>query len=131
MHRRLREAVYVGLASVLLAGPAWAVRPGVVLDAAETANVTTTQGRTSVKSVRGAYVFSISLLCTTAPCEVALYDSVADGATNDNVGTLKWEGRVSTNNGTYIQDFARPIVTTAGLEVQVSGTGGSAFVSYQ
>lgn len=123
--------VLIGVASVWLATPAEAVRPGSSEQLAETANTTSTEVREAIKTVRGGYVHAVSLLCDTAPCEVAIYDSTAEGAENSGVGTLKWEGRVSANNGTYTQDFPVPLVTDNGIAVEVSGVGGSAFVAFE
>ena len=132
MWRGLRIALgVVVVGSLVLPATAYAVRPGDSAGRAETANVTTATGRSVVKSVRGGYVHALSLLCTTAPCEVAVYDSVADGVSNTGVGTLKWEGRVSANNGTYTQDFPVPLVLTNGITVEVAGTGGSSFIAYE
>ena len=125
-------AVIVACAGVGLGpAPAWAIRPGTSTQVGETANTTTSEGREVIKSVRGGYVHAISLLCTTAPCEVAIYDSTANGVANTGVGTLKWEGRVASNNGTYTQDFPVPLVTENGIAVEVAGVGGSSFVEFE
>lgn len=127
--RRLRYLVVAGVVSCALTAPAFADPPGSVRGVGlNTSNTTTAEGREVVQSVRGVYVWSISLLCTTAPCEVALYDSTSTGNGN---GTVKWEGRVASNNGTYTQDFKAPLALTTGLTVVVNGTGGNAFVSYE
>ena len=132
MWRGLRIALgVVVVGSLALPATAYAVRPGDSAQQAETENITTAEGRVVVKSVRGGYIHALSLLCTTAPCEVAVYDSVASGVSNTGVGTLKWEGRVSANNGTYTQDFPVPLVLTNGITVEVAGTGGAAFVAYE
>jgi len=128
MRRSSEFLAFLLLASLTGAGRAEAVRPGDSVGRAETDNVLTTDGRTVVKSVRGGYVHSISLLCTTAPCEVAIFDSASSVS---GAGTLKWEGRVSANNGDYSLDFATPIVTENGIAVEVTGTGGSAFIGFE
>ena len=127
--RRL-SAVVAGVISLGLAAPAFADPPGSVRGVGvSTSNTTTTEGPEVVQSVRGVYVHGISLLCTTAPCEVALYDSTS---TTSGAGTVKWEGRVSANNGTYTMPFGgAPLATLNGLRVEVTGVGGNAFVSYE
>ena len=129
MRRILAVVVLAGVVSFALTAPAFADPPGSVRGVGlSTSNTTSTESREVVQSVRGVYVHSISLLCTTAPCEVAIYDSTS---TTDGAGTVKWEGRVSANNGTYVQDFKAPLSLSTGLTVVVTGTGGSAFVSYE
>ena len=127
--RRFVSGVLAGVVSLALMAPAFADPPGSVRGVGlSTSNTTATEGREVVQSVRGAYVWSLSLLCTTAPCEIAIYDSTSS---TSGAGTLKWEGRVASNNGTYVQDFKAPLSLSTGLVVEVSGTGGSAFVSYE
>lgn len=127
--RRMLEVLMAGVASVALAASAFADPPGRVRGVGlEVSNTTTTEGPEVVQSTRGVYVHAISLLCTTAPCEVALYDSTS---TESGIGTVKWEGRVPDNNGAYAQSFTAPLALTNGLRVEVAGTGGSAFVSYE
>lgn len=129
--RRLIKVIAAGVVSCVLAAPAFADPPGSVRGVGlSTSNTTSTEGngREVVQSVRGVYLWSLSLLCTTAPCEVAVYDSTS---TTDGAGTLKWEGRVASNNGTYTQDFKAPLALLTGLTVVVNGAGGSAFVSYE
>jgi len=127
--RRLVGVILAGGVSFALTSSAFADPPGSVRGVGlQTSNTTVTESREVVQSVRGVYVWSISLMCTTAPCEVAIYDSAS---TTDGNGTVKWEGRVASNNGTYIQDFHAPLALTTGLTVVVSGTGGNAFVSYE
>lgn len=127
--RRAVRVLWVGVVSLWLAAPAFADPPGSVRGVGlSTSNTTTTDGPEVVQSARGAYVWSIALLCTTAPCEVAIYDSAS---TTSGDGTVKWEGRVASNNGTYTQDFKAPLALTNGMRVEVTGTGGSAFVSFE
>lgn len=127
--RRLVSAVVAGVVSLGLAAPVFADPPGSVRGVGvSTSNTTTTEGPEVVQSVRGVYVWGVSLLCTTAPCEVALYDSAS---ATSGAGTAKWEGRVASNNGTYHIAFSAPIATLTGLRVEVTGTGGNAFVSYE
>ena len=127
--RRFVSGVLAGVVSLALMAPAFADPPGSVRGVGlSTSNTTTTEGPEVVQSVRGVYIWSASLLCTTAPCEVALYDSAS--ATSGD-GTAKWEGRVASNNGTYHIAFGAPIATLTGLRVEVSGVGGNAFVSYE
>lgn len=127
--RRIVGVVLAGVVSLVLAAPAFADPPGSVRRVGlATSNTTSTEGREVVQSVRGVYVHSISLLCTTAPCEVAIYDSTS---TTIAAGIWKWEGRVASNNGTYTQDFSAPLALSSGLTVEVSGTGGIAFVAYE
>ena len=127
--RRIWLGVCAGVVSLVLTAPAFADPPGSVRGIGlSTSNTTTTEGREVVQSTRGVYVHSISLLCTTAPCEVAIFDSTS---TTSGAGIVKWEGRVASNNGTYTQDFPAPLATLTGLTVEVSGTGGNAFVSYE
>ena len=129
MRRIWLSVVLAGVVSCALSAPAFADPPGSVRGVGfATSNTTTTDGREVVQSVRGVYVWSIALLCTTAPCEVAIYDSTS---TTDAVGTLKWEGRVASNNGTYVQDFKAPLSLSTGLAVFVTGVGGSAFIAYE
>ena len=131
MRRIWLSVVLAGVVSLALSAPAFADPPGSVRGVGlATSNTTSTEGngREVVQSTRGVYVWSISLMCTTAPCEVAIYDSTS---TTDGAGTLKWEGRVASNNGTYVQDFQAPLSLLTGLTVVVSGAGGSAFVSYE
>jgi len=127
--RRFVSGVLAGAVSLWLSAPAFADPPGSVRGIGlSTSNTTTTEGPEVVQSVRGVYVWGVSLLCTTAPCEVALYDSAS--ATSGE-GTVKWEGRVASSNGTYHIAFGAPIATLTGLRVEVSGTGGNAFVAYE
>src|SRR3990167_5836974 len=127
--RRFVSGVLAGAVSLWLPAPAFADPPGGVRRVALiTSNTTTTEGQEVVQSVRGVYVWSLSLLCTTAPCEVAIYDSTSS---TSGSGTVKWEGRVASNNGTYVQDFKAPLSLVNGLRVEVSGTGGNAFVSFE
>ena len=127
--RRFVSGVLAGAVSLWLSAPAFADPPGSVRGIGlSTSNTTTTEGPEVVQSVRGVYVWGVSLLCTTAPCEVALYDSAS---ATSGAGTVKWEGRVASNNGTYHIAFGAPIATLTGLRVEVSGTGGNAFVAYE
>lgn len=126
---RITLGVVVGAVSLVLAAPAFADPPGSVRGVAlSTSNTTEAEGREVVQSTRGVYVWSISFLCTTAPCEVGIYDSTS---TTSGAGTRKWEGRVASNNGTYVQDFPAPLALSTGLTVEVSGPGGNAFVAYE
>ena len=125
--RRIVGGVVAGVVSLALMAPAFADPPGSVRGVGlETSETATTDGPELVQSARGTYVWSIALLCTTAPCEVALYDSASS---TQAAGTLKWEGRVASNNGTYTQDFPAPLAFSTGLRVEVSGVGGKAFVA--
>ena len=120
----MRRGFWVGVAgvvSLVLAAPAEAIRPGASKAVAETASGTARAARTVVKDVRGGYVHAISLVCPTAPCEVAIYDSTS---TTFGAGTLKWEGRVASNNGTYTQDFPVPLVTDDGIAMDVASPTG-------
>ena len=127
--RRMTQVILAGVVSFALAAPAFADPPGSVRRVGlSTSNTTAIEGREVVQSTRGVYVHSISLLCTTAPCEVAMFDSTS---ATSGAGTVKWEGRVASNNGTYTQDFPAPLATLTGLTVEVSGVGGNAFVSYE
>jgi hypothetical protein len=127
--RRILGAILAGGVSLALASPAFADPPGSVRRVGLQSSLTTTaEAREVVQSVRGVYVWSIALMCTTAPCEVAIYDSTS---ATSGAGTVKWEGRVSSNNGTYTQDFQAPLSLSTGLTLEVSGTGGRAFVSYE
>lgn len=127
--RRLVGVILAGGVSLALTSSAFADPPGSVRRVAlNTSNTTAVESREVVQSVRGVYVHAISLLCTTAPCEVAIYDSTS---TTDGDGTVKWEGRVASNNGTYTQDFPAPLATQTGLTVVVTGTGGNAFVAFE
>ena len=129
MRRIVSRSLWVGVVSLVLAAPAFADPPGSVRGVGvSTSNTTTLEGPEVVQSTRGVYVWGVSLLCTTAPCEVALYDSAS--ATSGD-GTVKWEGRASANNGTYHIAFGAPIATLTGLRVEVSGAGGNAFVSFE
>src|SRR3990167_8629492 len=120
--RRIVGGVVAGVVSFVLAAPAFADPPGSVRGVGlEMSETLTTDGPELVQSARGTYVWSIALLCTTAPCEVALYDSASS---TQAAGTLKWEGRVASNNGTYTQDFQAPLAFLMGLRVEVSGVGG-------
>lgn len=108
-----------------------AVRPGASTGVAETANTTLSEGREAIKTVRGGYVHALSLLCTTAPCEVAVYDSAAGGPANSGVGTLKWEARASSNNSAEDQMLPVPIATDDGIAIEVTGAGASVFTAYE
>lgn len=126
---RAKLAVALTLAgSFLLPAGVWASRPGDSVGRAEVDNVVRDDGRTLVKSVRGGYIHSVSLICTTAPCEVAVYDSTSSVS---GAGTLKWEGRISANNGSFSESFFTPLVTENGIAVEVTGTGGSAFIGFE
>ena len=118
--RRLCEIVTVGVVSLWLAAPAEAVRPGASKQVAETTcSSGTSSFRRVIKSVRGGYVHAISLLCPTAPCEVAIFDSTSSTAAN---GTIRWEGRVASNNGTYSEAFKAPLVMDEGIAYEVNAT---------
>ena len=127
--RQLVGVILAGGVSLALISSAFADPPGSVRGVGlETSNTTTAESLEVVQSTRGVYVWSLALLCTTAPCEMAIYDSTSS---TSGAGTLKWEGRVASNNGTYTQDFKAPLSLSNGLRVEVVGTGGSAFVSYE
>jgi len=127
--RRLVSGVLAGVVSCALTAPVFADPPGSVRGVGlETSNTLTTDGPEVVQSARGVYVWAISLLCATAPCEVALYDSAS---ATSGAGVVKWEGRVSANNGVYSEAFGAPIATLNGLRVEVVGTGGNAFVVFE
>lgn len=118
-----------GVVSLVLTAPAFADPPGSVRGVGlSTSSTTTIEGPEVVQSTRGVHIWAVSVLCTTAPCEVALYDS--NSATSGD-GTVKWEGRVPSSNGSYQLAFSAPISTLTGLRVEVSGAGGNAFVSYE
>lgn len=116
---RLGWGLGIGLAGLWLAGPVEAVRPGASKGIAETTCSTQTRSgeRAVVKSVRGGYVHALSLVCPTAPCEVALYDSASSTLSD---GTVRWEGRVASNHGTYSEAFQTPLVFDDGVAYEVN-----------
>ena len=119
----------VGAVSLALIVPTFADPPGSVRGVGlSTSQTATADGPELVQSTRGVYVHDVSLICSTAPCELALYDSASAAS---GAGTLKWEGRVAVNNGSYEHSFSAPLATLTGLRVEVSGAGGNAFTSYE
>lgn len=127
MRRLVVWSLLAGVVSFALAAPAFAVRPGASQNRAEISSpISPTVSGTVVKSVRGALVHSMTLVCPTAPCEMAIFDVASAVDTGDSA----WEARAASNDETITVTFPVPLVTDSGLNVQVS-SDGTGFIAYE
>ena len=117
---RYARLVAAGLACLGWSANVWADRPGLPMERGESsqAEVFPAANGVVVKSVRGGYVWAISMVCTTAPCVMALYDSDTVGVG----GRAIWEIAAGSNNESNVQSFPIPLVTTTGIRVNGTGT---------
>lgn len=91
-------------------------------------SITTAQGRSLLKSARGASVYGLELVGGTAPCNLIVYDQTTAGGI---AGNVKWELRTTANNETASVIFPSPLTTDKGLYVEIDGAGAVGFVLYE
>ena len=120
----VRRAAFVWAAGVLLAAQAWAVEPGASRGRAQSS--TSFTAGSVVKDVRGALVWSMSIVCTTGPCTLVLYDS----ATANTSAAVIYEAKAATGEDTHVI-FTTPLVTVNGLYAALQQGTGYGFVSYE